>query len=223
MCPSLVPLGNGSISYFPDSRGTVFTIGTMAIYSCSAGFAQVGGDSIRSCMDDDQADTKGVWNGTAPTCQGELHVFVDFLINAFIMHLYAAIECHPLDTLRNGGILYSIDTLANYMLGTVATYSCNTRFALQGEPSRTCTADDQSDTVGVWSGSTPFCERKFDTFLTASLTHSLCSSVQQFYVQCWIHSQMETSVTLSSTTQSLKLEQLLNILALLALLWLEVL
>ena len=69
MCSPLDPLENGSISYFPDS-GDNFTIGTAATHSCSAGFALVGGDNIRSCMDDDQADTEGVWNGTAPTCQG---------------------------------------------------------------------------------------------------------------------------------------------------------
>ena len=69
MCLSLVPLENGSISYSPDS-GDNFTIGTTATYSCSAGFALVGGDNIRSCMDDDQADTEGVWRGTASTCQG---------------------------------------------------------------------------------------------------------------------------------------------------------
>ena len=69
MCSPLDPLAIGSISYSPDSGGN-FTIGTTATYSCSAGFALVGGDSIRSCMDDDQVDTEGVWSGTAPTCQG---------------------------------------------------------------------------------------------------------------------------------------------------------
>ena len=69
MCSPLDQLDDGSISYSPDSGGN-FTIGTTATYSCSADFALVGGDNIRSCMDDDQADTEGVWSGTASRCEG---------------------------------------------------------------------------------------------------------------------------------------------------------
>ena len=39
----------------------------MRDFSIAAGFALVG-DVSRTCMDDDQADTTGVWSGSAPTC-----------------------------------------------------------------------------------------------------------------------------------------------------------
>ena len=59
-------LTDGSVTYAADTSPD-FSIGTMAIHACAAGFALVG-DVTRTCMDDDQADTTGVWSGSAPTC-----------------------------------------------------------------------------------------------------------------------------------------------------------
>ena len=54
------------ITYVPDIT-IYFEIGTVATHVCDDGFSLVG-DMTRTCMDDDQADTIGVWSGTAPTC-----------------------------------------------------------------------------------------------------------------------------------------------------------
>ena len=57
-------------------------------------------------------------------------------------------------------IVFASDTTSDFEIGTVATHSCNTGFALVGDTTRTCMDDDQADIVGVWSGSAPTCERK---------------------------------------------------------------
>ena len=45
-----------------------FAINTVATHSCEAEFSLVGG-STRTCMQDDQADTIGVWSSSPPTCE----------------------------------------------------------------------------------------------------------------------------------------------------------
>ena len=45
-----------------------FAINTVATHTCDAEFALVG-DSTRTCMQDDQADTIGVWSSSPPTCE----------------------------------------------------------------------------------------------------------------------------------------------------------
>ena len=55
--------------------------------------------------------------------------------------------------------MYAVDTVPDYDLGTTATHSCMAGFALVGDQVRTCMAvNDPTDTVGVWSGTEPFCE-----------------------------------------------------------------
>ena len=77
-CSSL-SLANGGITYTADTTPE-FEIGTVAMHMCDSGFALVGG-MARTCVDDNQADNVGVWNGSAPTCEGKhFNVFVDFLI-----------------------------------------------------------------------------------------------------------------------------------------------
>ena len=56
-------------------------------------------------------------------------------------------------------ILYAADTTPEFEIGTVATHTCITGFALVGDMTRTCMDNDQADIVGVWSGSAPTCER----------------------------------------------------------------
>ena len=46
----------------------LFGIDTVATHTCDAGFALVG-DSTRTCIQDDQADTVGVWSSSPPTCE----------------------------------------------------------------------------------------------------------------------------------------------------------
>ena len=66
-CPSIT-LTNGMVAYAADNSPP-FSLGTVATYTCSPGFALVG-DMTRTCMDDDQADIVGVWSGVASSCEG---------------------------------------------------------------------------------------------------------------------------------------------------------
>ena len=50
---------------------------------------------------------------------------------------------------------YNIETASPRPVDTMATYICDTGYTLNGETTRTCGSD------GVWSGSTPVCQRKW--------------------------------------------------------------
>ncbi len=63
-----------------------------------------------------------------------------------------ALACTGLMDLVNGDITYDIDTINNRPVDTVATYTCDTGYTLNGGSTRTCGSD------GVWSGSSPKCE-----------------------------------------------------------------
>ena len=69
MCSELPALENGEISYGPDSEGPDYDLNTVATYSCNEGFALVGEDQIRICVDVSNGPS-GEFNGTAPMCQG---------------------------------------------------------------------------------------------------------------------------------------------------------
>ena len=77
--------------------------------------------------------------------------------NIVIQSFISAIECPSL-SLTNGVIVYVSDTTPEFEIGTVATYSCDTGFAVVGDMTRTCLDNNQLDIVGVWSGSAPTCE-----------------------------------------------------------------
>ncbi len=65
------------------------------------------------------------------------------------------ITCSDLPSLTNGDIDYGGAGSTNSRpVNTVATYTCNPGFTLNGGSTRTCGSD------GVWSGSTPSCQRK---------------------------------------------------------------
>ena len=80
-------------------------------------------------------------------------------VNTVFYFFIIAIECPSL-SLADGVITYASDTAPLFEIGTVATHACNAGFALVGDMTRTCEDDDQADTVGVWSGSPPSCDRK---------------------------------------------------------------
>ena len=69
-----------------------------------------------------------------------------------------AIVCPALEDLDNGLIVYDADNLTEFSLSTVATFTCNQAFSLDGNSTRICMDDDQADTIGVWSGQMPSCE-----------------------------------------------------------------
>ena len=72
-CPTLTAPANGQVSYNTD-MSSPFDIGTVATFSCDAGFSLNGTTATLVCADDDQADTIGTWGGTEPNCLGKLQV-----------------------------------------------------------------------------------------------------------------------------------------------------
>ena len=153
MCSSLT-VTNGEVTYSQRN----LTVDTIAIYSCTEGYALVG-DSQRVCVDDDQLDTMGQWNGSAPLCEGELLECMSWHIANvhYILFCFTAVGCPALEELGNGQIIYSVDSLTDFSLDTIATFICNESFSLDGNSTRTCMDDDQADTIGVWSGEMPSC------------------------------------------------------------------
>ena len=64
------------------------------------------------------------------------------------------ITCTDLPSLTNGTINYGAGSTNSIPVDTVATYTCNPGYTLNGGSTRTCESD------GVWSGSAPTCQRK---------------------------------------------------------------
>ncbi len=58
----------------------------------------------------------------------------------------------------NGQIIFIPDELAPFQYATVATYSCEFSYGLNGNRTRVC-AGDGSSLVGVWDGDAPTCDR----------------------------------------------------------------
>ena len=69
-CPALTAPPNGQVSYTTD-MSSPFDIGTVATFSCDAGFSLDGSNALLTCADDDQADTIGTWGGTESSCLGK--------------------------------------------------------------------------------------------------------------------------------------------------------
>ena len=70
-------------------------------------------------------------------------------MNTCIPVHFVAIQCTDLPLVPNGIIDYGPDN-------TVAQYSCDTGYYLQGNDARSCGGNGLS-TVGVWSGRDPSC------------------------------------------------------------------
>ncbi len=66
--------------------------------------------------------------------------------------------CFDLTAPTNGMIGYNMGTASSRPEGTVATYTCNPGYTFIGGGTRTCGSD------GVWSGSIPVCQRKWNRF-----------------------------------------------------------
>ena len=82
---------------------------------------ELSGDRLRTCQDD------GSWSGSAPTC--------------------TRIVCSNLPNPNNGQVTFS----SGVVVGSRATYTCNTGYLIVGESTRTCQQG------GTWSGSVPTC------------------------------------------------------------------
>ena len=67
------------------------------------------------------------------------------------------IRCQPLIQPSNGSVTISSGTHEVILgRGATATYSCNTKYGLVGQATRTCVVTD-GGTTGTWSGSQPTC------------------------------------------------------------------
>ena len=66
--------------------------------------------------------------------------------------------CSVLEDPNNGSVVYSVDMVAPFDLGTIATYVCTVGFGLaEANSTRMCAGDDSS-VLGRWSGLASVCE-----------------------------------------------------------------
>ena len=71
MCPDLPDPTNGRVTFSTDSLA-LFTLNTVATYSCDEGYGLSGGSTTRTCGPNAvNTDPEGTWSGSAPTCEGE--------------------------------------------------------------------------------------------------------------------------------------------------------
>ncbi len=64
---------DGQVSFSTDTTPPHF-FGTVAMFTCAAGFA-LRGDTTRMC-EGDGTSTSGVWSGSSPTCSGECTIII---------------------------------------------------------------------------------------------------------------------------------------------------
>ncbi len=64
--------------------------------------------------------------------------------------------CPYIPSPLNGCINFVEDDVYPFNLGTVATYSCDSGFALTGSEMRTCEVNG-GNRIGVWSSTEPSC------------------------------------------------------------------
>ena len=69
------------------------------------------------------------------------------------LNLYTAL-CPALASIPNGAIIYAPDMMADFDVGTLATYSCSPGFRLVGPQTRVCLLSM------TWSDQPPVCQRK---------------------------------------------------------------
>ncbi len=67
--------------------------------------------------------------------------------------------CPDLTVPANGMISYNMGAASPRPVDTMATYTCNPGFTLNGGSTRTCGSD------GVWSGFAPTCQRELMDFV----------------------------------------------------------
>ena len=69
-CPDIADPVDGQIEFITDQLAP-FDLGTLASYICAPGFGIDGGNTTRVCEGDGN-NLFGIWNGTAPSCVGQL-------------------------------------------------------------------------------------------------------------------------------------------------------
>ncbi|XP_064385319.1 E-selectin-like [Halichondria panicea] len=154
----------------------------MATYNCDTGFFLVG-DNSTTCTGNGSNIT-GAFDGLVPICE--------------------AITCPPLSNPTNGSVSYSNvpDQNNSYVFNVMATYRCNSGFALVGNNTRNCSGDGSSIT-GAFDGEDLKCEVLVAS--SASLIRDVVIPVVSVVavlalvvlggaVSVWIHSSDKPSV-----------------------------
>lgn len=84
-------------------------------------------------------------------------LLLHIIVRKVMLFIISEILCSSLNEPENGIIMYSLDILFPFDLGTTATYVCNVGFGLSdGVGVRTCTGDG-SNSVGEWTETQPNC------------------------------------------------------------------
>ncbi len=131
-------------------------VGTVATYTCVTGYTLTGGNRQRHCL------IGGMWSGSPPVCQRKWNGMWTILLFVEFTRLSTGI-CSDLPSLTNGMISYRDGSSDIRPVNSVATYTCDTGYTLNGNTIKTCGSD------GVWSGSTPVCQRKWNGMPTIHL------------------------------------------------------
>ena len=162
MCPDIADPANGQIVFATDNVA-LFDLATTATYSCYYGYGLMGGDTVRTCMENG-GSVIGMWSGMAPSCGGEEDaLYLRVCEYTTIFSLNAAITCSELSDIMNGdGISYDMSEVSvssgTYPFDTVATYDgCVTGYALVGDSTSMCTGDGTT-VNGAFDGTPPTCE-----------------------------------------------------------------
>ncbi len=168
---------NGHVTYSTPILSNRVFYGTIANFSCFTGFGLFGGEENLFC-DGDGTSLIGEWDGNIPTCECKLsiiilnsctvyvhlyiHRYMDVLLLKFMFRLqfknnpFSVIQCEDLPNPVNGVISFSPDDTAPFDFGTIALYTCDTGFGLNGDDQRTCAGNSDS-IVGEWIGVPPSC------------------------------------------------------------------
>ncbi len=87
--------------------------------------------------------------------------------------------CPDLQEMTNIKIIYDMNPMhmGSRSVGTVATYTCDTGYTLNGGTTRTCGSDR------VWSGSSPVCQGIYMKLYSAILM-SITATFQLVFISC---------------------------------------
>ena len=81
-------ISNGQVNY-TGNGSTNFPLGTNGTYSCHPGYSLNGSEAVRTCEQDDQEDTEGVWTGSMPICHRKFVKHTtesENVVMAFVFH-----------------------------------------------------------------------------------------------------------------------------------------
>ena len=151
-CPILEAPADGQIDFSSSS------VNSVAMYTCNSGFRLEGPDQ-RTCLQN------GTWTDTDPTCTGKMQCSffwfcflaqkkLSFCINiGMISFMILEIFCPILEAPADGQIDFSSSSV-----NSVAMYTCNSGFRLEGPDQRTCLQN------GTWTDTDPTCTGKIQCF-----------------------------------------------------------